>query len=367
MIEVKGKFTDAKVMIDQVEETAMSQIVRFVNDESFTNPVAIMPDCHAGAGAVIGFTMPINDRVIPNVVGVDIGCGMLSVELSVGKYSVWVVETIDKKIRRAVPFGFNSHEQRKHWVKLPYGMLDTFNRCEIDTEKALRSIGTLGGGNHFIEIGRSDETNRYWITVHSGSRNPGLRVAQYWQGVANENAGNKSELNYLEGADKDGYLFDMKMAQEYATMNRKEIMRLVLEAIGLTYGDIIREIETVHNFIDFEDNVIRKGAIRSYEGEQMIIPFNMEDGLLVCEGRSNPEWNFSAPHGAGRVYSRSKAKKELSLEDAKASMKEAGVYCSNLPLDETKKAYKDSGIIEEAIGPTAKILERVKPILNLKA
>lgn len=254
-------------------------------------------------------------------------------------------------------------------------------------------------GNHFIEIGRSAITGDIWITVHTGSRNLGKKICEYWQGVASkrgifnikdeidrikklypkseweksiQNVRNlakgfiKSDLDYLDGDNKSGYLRDMVVAQEYAELNRYVIMKDIMNILGIKEG--IDCIETVHNYIDFKDNIIRKGAIRSYVGERMIIPFNMQAGILVCEGKSNPEWNYSAPHGAGRVYSRSKAKVELNLDEFKADMK--GIFSTSVginTIDESPKAYKDPAVIEACIEPTAKILDRIIPIHNLKS
>lgn len=253
-------------------------------------------------------------------------------------------------------------------------------------------------GNHFIEIGRSAITGDIWITVHTGSRNLGKKICEYWQGVASkrgifnikdeidrikklypkseweksiQNVRNlakgfiKSDLDYLDGDNKSGYLRDMVVAQEYAELNRYVIMKDIMNILGIKEG--IDCIETVHNYIDFKDNIIRKGSIRSYVGERMIIPFNMQAGILVCEGKSNPDWNYSAPHGAGRVLSRSKAKEMVDLEAFKETMK--GVFSTSVgkeTLDESPFAYKDSKMIEEAIQPTADIVDRIIPIHNMK-
>lgn len=415
MFIVKGKYTYATVMIDDVEETCVSQIHHFVNHLAFTNPVAIMPDCHAGKGSVIGFTMEMTDKVIPNVVGVDIGCGMLS--LNTGKNLNISLEELDRKIRAAIPFGtevhdnaaihmkndFPWHEVNVQAEKFAMAYLNKFNaRIEIpqydidwfleknkqiggDLRRIINSLGTLGGGNHFIETGISEEGN-YWITIHSGARNFGKRVCDLWQGRAvkilrDEKRGElqerikqikekfkytprtikekikeaRSELGldcgidmkgceWLEGDDAAGYLFDMIFAQMYAKINREYMARIIEKIIGIERSD---EIETVHNFIDFHDFIIRKGAIRSYKKERMIIPLNMRDGILICTGKSNPEWNNSAPHGAGRTMSRSQANKKLDVEEFKNQME--GIFSTSVgktTLDEAPGAYKDSRIIE---------------------
>lgn len=417
MIEVNGKYTNAKIMIDEFEPECLGQIINMISHEAFTNPVRIMPDTHLGKGSVIGFTMPVGDKVIPNVVGVDIACGMLT--CNIGKINL-NHEDLDKKIRERIPFGINvrhkpicNFERQIQWDYTPWSyqwFKDLCEKVEIDYFYAQCSVGTLGGGNHFVEIGKSASTGDIWITVHSGSRNLGKKICEYWQTIASKkkllspkdqfeiikttypkqewqkqkvryqekyNGMRKSELDFLEGDNKNNYLKDMEFASWYARMNREQIIFQILDLIDdkdlhsrlfSSNPSIAPEfIETVHNYIDFKDNIIRKGAIRSYIGEKMIIPFNMRDGILLCEGKSNPDWNFSAPHGAGRVHSRSKAKSSLSVEKFEKDMK--GIFSTSVcqgTLDESPDAYKDSKIIEQAIEPTAKILDRIIPIHNLK-
>lgn len=368
---IKGSQTTAKVMLDDIDETTYSQIQTFVNNPNFKDAkVRIMPDTHAGKGSVIGFTMPVGKRVCPNIVGVDIGCGMLSV--NIGNKLNLSLEEMDKRIRSVIPLGFNSKDEISVFVTTPDEALETIKRVGLDEDKVMKQIGTLGGGNHFIEIGK-DETGNYWLTIHTGSRNFGKVICEYWQKKAIEydvNAESK-DLAHLSEEDTKLYLQDMKVAQEYASSNRLDIFAYISVVLEIDDGELFSEIiESVHNFIDFDDNIIRKGAIRSYEGEQMVIPFNMRDGLLICEGKSNEDWNCSAPHGAGRVYSRNKAKAELSLEEFESTMKDAGVFSTSISkstLDESPMAYKDAKIIEDAIAPTANIIHRVKPILNIKA
>ena len=229
----------------------------------------------------------------------------------------------------------------------------------MDSQRSLQSLGTLGGGNHFIELGNYED-GQWGFTVHSGSRQFGLKVAKYWQDRAGKGA-----LAYLTDDDAFGYLWGMVIAQTYANVNRQLMCKLVFDELKIG-KDIIDWTESVHNYIDFHDWIIRKGAIRAYKDCFMIIPWNMEDGLTICQGKSNAEWNFSAPHGAGRLFSRAKAKKTLNLDEARKNMKDKGIYSSNIPHDEIKSAYKDPSVIEEAIGPTAEILYRVRPRLNLK-
>lgn len=392
MLEYKGKYGTAKVMIDSLDQQTISQIYDFLNNEVFTNYIAIMPDCHAGNGAVIGFTMPITDKIIPNIVGVDIGCGMCSFKISNNILSLYTPKDIDEIIRKNIPFGtsVNSKEQislKNHplFWKIANFNLSSFikkynkkfntdystsefsyewliKKCketETDFSRAVLSIGSLGSGNHFVELGKSQNTGNYWFTIHSGSRNFGLKIANYWQKKAGKGA-----LAHLSGDDMFHYLKDMLFAQYYAMTNRMTMIKLINKSLNLEENPSI--INSVHNFIDFEDFIIRKGAISSYSGVKMIIPFNMEDGIIICEGKSNPDWNYSAPHGAGRIGSRSWAKENLNLQNAKLRMSNKGIYCSSLPLDESKEAYKDPKIIEKAIEPTATIIDRLTPVIAMK-
>ncbi|HCC22860.1 TPA: hypothetical protein DF272_01635 [Candidatus Falkowbacteria bacterium] len=434
MIIIIGKFAIAYVMIDEIEQKCWDHIQRMVNHPAFENDVCVMPDTHEGKGSVIGFTMVIGRKLIPNVVGVDVGCGMCA--FKIGPALVYDKLQIDQIIRDRVPFGHKVHRQpiidMEHdfpWQmvneaasKLALGYRNKFgvlpveppvydyewftlmcDRIGVDVGYAERSLGTLGGGNHFIEIGRARETGDFWVTVHTGSRNLGTKVCDFWQARANqadplslkikfqytvqeikrtvadrklwqkliENAKreiNKSmaddEMASLTGVDALGYLYDMIFAQIYAMVNRRLISKQLIEAIGFEPQD---EIESVHNYIDPTDMTIRKGAIRSYVGERMIIPFNQEDGLLICVGKSNQAWNFSAPHGAGRIMSRNDAKKKLKAADIRRGMDEAGVFTTTIDPEEGKAAYKDSGVIEEAIQPTAEVLLHIVPIHNFKA
>lgn len=436
MFTINGKYTTAKVMIDDIDETTMQQIYAFVSHEAFTNPVAIMPDCHAGKGAVVGFTMPLTDKVIPNTIGVDIGCGMLSWNMGKRLFESASKDQIDKAIRAAIPMSTNIHKSDVNFeIDMFYRLVnrklrkfilewnrergdnkdmvelsgtDLYNmtkRLGMKYTRFTNSVGTLGGGNHFIEVGKSENTGDYYITIHSGSRNFGKAVCEYHQKVAVERltapemskedytkhvkatfdkkqwqkelkkysvlypkrGGVARGTEYLEGDDLYNYFVDMLIAQTYAVFNRMFMQKLICDALQDIEVRVYCSdtVETTHNFIDFDDWVVRKGAIRSYEGEKMIIPFNPKDGLLICEGKSNPEWNYSAPHGAGRVLSRSAAKAKLSDDACDAAMK--GVYASVKPKDESPLAYKDAKMIEAAIEPTATILDRIRPVMNLKA
>jgi RNA-splicing ligase RtcB len=386
-------------MIDKIDASTTQQIYEFLNHEAFTNPIAIMPDTHAGAGAVIGFTMQLGDKVIPNVIGVDINCGMTAMNFGPNLFNRLNRQEFDYEIRQLIPFGTNVRGD-KQWLlgknqlvkmykemtakvreftmkfnkvtgrsalRIDYGFPEINDawfqkKCEdigMDYKRAIASIGTLGSGNHFIEAGVAQlHSKDYWVTVHSGSRQFGLKVAKYHQKKAGKGA-----LAYLEGEDMFNYLIDMVVAGHYAHWNREYMCYFIWTTLD---REMKESIETVHNFIDFDDFIIRKGAVASYEGRKMIIPFNMQDGLLICEGKSNAEWNYSAPHGAGRLGSRRWAKETLSKKDAEKAMKDADIYCSKLPLDECKGAYKDPATIEKYIAPTADIIERIKPVLAMK-
>lgn len=392
MFTYTGKYTNALITIDMIESLCYSQVIDFANNPAFTKPIAMMPDCHAGKGVPIGFTMPLTDRVIPNVIGVDIGCGMLSASSSFDFPSLTESDwyDIDTAIRMAVPLGFERHGTTQNWRPDWNGLNYTFyqfiaslglhnitenfswdwleNLCtKLDTTPSgiFQSLGTLGGGNHFIEIGRSQELDTHRITIHTGSRNFGLRIAEYFQTLATkENPGNAT-LAALRNAPQTDYLQAMFFAQQYAQENRRRIMAAICRILDTSFND---SIESVHNFIDFDDKIIRKGAIRSYVGERMIIPFNMRDGMLICEGKSNAAWNYSAPHGAGRIMSRNKAKKTLSLEEYKASM--SHIFSTSVckdTLDEAPGAYKNPELIKELILETCTVLEHVTPIYSLKA
>lgn len=428
MIELNGKYTNAKIFIDEVEDGVFSQVYDIINsDASKDLKVRIMPDTHVGADICVGFTMELGKYLKPSIIGCDLGCGMLSARFS-GRTSMDLGK-IDIGIRDRVPMGFALHDEivfdeipfadiqeiadnfvKKYnekfgtsYVSPTYNdkwLTEMLKRIGMDENKFYSAIGTLGGGNHFIEIGKSDVTNDYWVTIHSGSRNFGLKVEDYWTNVAKSkvfvptkdytdelnnivlNTVPKSDIpkrikdlrsryelgiekDYLSGENLMGYLFDMIFAQQYALWNRKTMLSLIKKVLGVKKFE--EEVHSIHNYVDFKDFIIRKGAISSYVGEKMIIPFNMRDGILLCEGKSNEDWNNSAPHGAGRLMSRSKAKESIDLNDFKRTMKD--VYSTSVcksTLDESPFAYKNSDVIEQAIQPTAEILDKIKPILNIK-
>jgi len=382
MFVMKGKYNFAHIMIDAIDETTKEQIQGFLNHPTFANThIAIMPDCHAGKGAVVGFTMKMNNYIIPNIVGVDIGCGMLSRKFAIENIDL---PKFDEFIKKNIPSGFsvNSKYNRYEYSDKDYlynldpyfeeEVNDVCQRIDLpDTERVLKSIGSLGGGNHFIEIGKDSENN-YWVTIHSGSRNFGLKVANYHQSIAKANLkkyfiGNKyKDLEFLLTNEKEGqdYIRDLKVAQKFASLNRWEMMNRITEYLG--YGSL-QEIESVHNFIG-DDNIIRKGATPARENELVLIPFNMRDGLAICKGKGSSIYNYSAPHGAGRILSRTQAKKELSVVTFREQME--GIYTTTATIetiDEAPGAYKDKQIIIDNIKDTVDIIDFVKPVYNFKA
>jgi RNA-splicing ligase RtcB len=327
-----------------------------------------MPDAHAGAGAVIGFTSTLGSKIIPNIVGVDIGCGVLA--FNIGKRNDLKIdfEKVDSFIKENIPFGMNVRNNAVKDFITSFSMDKVKKICNDqgqDYERVLKSLGTLGSGNHFIEID-IDEEDDYWILIHTGSRNFGLKIANYYQSIAKSKCGKMGGLEFLEGEDANNYLHDMYIAQMYASDNRRLIGYLFLKKfLGILYGDIV---ESVHNYIKMNDKIIRKGAISAYSGEKVIIPLNMRDGAIIGIGKGNKEWNFSAPHGAGRILSRSKAKETVSLDDFKETMK--GIWSSCIgkgTLDESPFVYKDANSIIELIDETVLIQKRLKPVYNFKA
>jgi tRNA-splicing ligase RtcB (3'-phosphate/5'-hydroxy nucleic acid ligase) len=369
MIAIKGKYNSANVMIDDIDTTTREQIQGFVNHPAFANTyIAVMPDCHAGKGAVVGFTMKMNDYIIPAVVGVDIGCGML-----MGRYNVSEVDlpALDAAIKENIPSGFHINE--KVSVRTP-GMSEVCSRIGIDADKAMRGGGSLGGGNHFIEAG-FDNNHKLVITIHSGSRNFGLKVAEFYQNKAKEGmkkyfiGGQYKDLEFLpmDTPEAQDYLHDLGVAQEFARDSR--MVMLYRLSRFLSSGGPTDIIESVHNFIG-DDGIIRKGATPAREGEQVIIPFNMRDGIALCAGKGSAKYNNSAPHGAGRILSRSQAKKTLNTGEFVAQMSSAGVYTTTATentLDEAPGAYKPMDIILENIKETVDVVEMIKPVYNFKA
>jgi RNA-splicing ligase RtcB len=391
---------DLKIFTENIEETARKQINTLLEQSAFKDcKIRIMPDVHAGSGCVIGFTGDLGDKVIPNIVGVDIGCGMQTVEL--GDIDI-DFEKLDKVIHDNVPSGFNVHENPV--VEFPK-LNELYCYDELrNKERIVCSIGTLGGGNHFIEVDIDEDNNKYLI-IHSGSRNLGKQVADIYQELAiktirNVNISQKQnkiieeykasgrekeistaikqlkreykdyydipkELCYLENENREKYLHDMEICQEFAVMNRTWISNIILSAMGWKEAN---RFETIHNYIDHDNNIVRKGAVSAYKGERLIIPINMRDGCIIGIGKGNQDWNYSAPHGAGRVMSRMEAKRSVSMNDFEKSMK--GIYTTSVnqsTIDESPMAYKPMQEIIDCIGDTVEIERIIKPVYNFKA
>lgn len=364
MFVIGGKYAQAKVFTDSLESGAIGQLTALCNQPFVADSkIRIMPDAHAGAGCVIGTTMTITDKIVPNLVGVDISCGMETVKLANSRMDFQKLDTV---IRQSVPSGFAI---RKTPHRFSEGLnLDALSCSKaIKQEKAKLSIGSLGGGNHFIEIAHDAATEEHYLIVHTGSRHLGLQVASYHQKLAGEARpeGVSYELAYASGARFDAYVADMKIMQKYADLNRKAIVDEILKGMKWKAVD---SFTTVHNYLDTNNMILRKGAVSAQKGERILIPMNMRDGSLLCEGLGNPDWNYSAPHGAGRLYSRSEAKNRITLTQFKEAM--AGVYSSCVSrntIDESPMAYKPVEEILNHIGDTVKVLSVLKPLYNFKA
>lgn len=393
---------DLKIMTDDIEDAALDQIHTLASIPAFEDSkIRVMPDVHAGKGCVIGFTANMGDKIIPNVVGVDIGCGMLTVDLGKPSFSF---DALEDAIQKRVPSGMNVHSGRI--ARFPELQELYCYRDLRDSKRLERSIGTLGGGNHFIEIDR-DEDGETYLIIHSGSRNLGKQVAEYYQKIAVDLMSGKGELFkakeeliaeykaqgrrteiqdaikelhkafkaktpnlpadlcYLSGEWSERYLHDMKICQEFAILNRKTMADSIVDELGLDVHDFF---ETIHNYIEFDTNIVRKGAISAKKDETLLIPINMRDGCILGVGKGNPDWNYSAPHGAGRVMSRMKARENVSLEDFKKSM--SGIYSQSVveeTIDESPFAYRSIDKILDKIEPTVEIKKLLKPVYNFKA
>lgn len=400
MIEIIGKFNTAICYTNELEPTAYSQIETVCNEQAFENSkIRIMPDVHAGKGCTIGTTMTIVDKVVPNMVGVDIGCGMYTVNL--GKVDIDLA-TFDEAAH-SIPCGRNVWEGRQERFDLT--QLRCYRNLK-DTKRLERSLGTLGGGNHFIEIDVDEDGNKYLI-VHSGSRNLGTQVAEYYQGIAIDlnlgkeeyfkkreeiirtykEQGRRSEIQatlklmekeweakeptiprelcFLYGSFMEDYLHDIRICQEFAQRNREKMAEILLQKTGLV---AVEAFQTIHNYIDVDELILRKGSVSAKAGEKLLIPINMRDGSLICIGKGNADWNYSAPHGAGRLMSRSAAFERLTMEEYEKQMEGIYTTCVNTAtLDESPMAYKNMDEIVANIEPTAEIVAHIKPIYNFKA
>jgi len=365
MIEVYGKHNTALVFTDELEDAARTQIQTLCS-QAFCqgSKIRVMPDVHAGAGCTIGATMTIGDKVCPNLVGVDIGCGMETVRLDARRLEL---AKLDKVIRERIPSGFSARNT-------PHPMADEIDLSQlrwqkgINLDRAYRSIGTLGGGNHFIEVGKG-ENEALYLVVHSGSRQLGLEIAKAYQAAGHDQLKEKSsvprDLAYVSGPLLADYLHDMSLAQHFAALNRRTMVREVLKGMKV---DAVEQFTTVHNYIDMAEGILRKGAVSAKAGERLLIPINMRDGSLICVGKGNPDWNQSAPHGAGRLMSRSQAKRSFTVSEFKKQMRD--VYTTSVgahTLDECPMAYKRMEAILKHIGPTAEVVETLRPMYNYKA
>lgn len=398
MIEIKGKFNMAKVFATTLEKAAEEQI-RSLCGQAFAagSKIRIMPDVHAGAGCTIGTTMTIQDKIVPNLVGVDIGCGMFVCRLAEKDVDL---QNLDKAVRALIPAGINIREAPHAYLEhIPLEKLKCLQALNL--QRAKLSLGTLGGGNHFIEANRDEDGNLY-VVIHSGSRCLGKQAAEYYQEAAWQNVsqntgesaqdlisrlkaeGREAEIDdtlktmnaqkekkvpkslaYLEGGWFDNYIHDMKIIQKYADYNRRAMMDELLGALGLNAAE---SFTTIHNYIDTEAMILRKGSVSAQAGEQLIIPINMRDGSLICIGKGNPDWNYSAPHGAGRLFSRIQAQKRFTVEQYRQAMGE--IYTTSInedTLDECPMAYKSMAEIVQNVTTTVEIAKVIKPIYNFKA
>lgn len=418
-MDLYGDFGKAIVYTDEIEDEAIAQIILLLNQPMAENTnIRIMPDVHSGAGCVIGYTAELNDKVVPNLIGVDINCGVAGWKIGTLSKIGKNFDKLDEIIKNKIPSGRNVNEEIDlAWIEDIYNQMgasipfntylrDVKSVCEKtgqDYNYVLRSLGTLGGGNHFLEIDQ-DVDDYLWLIIHSGSRNFGLKIAKYHQNIAEKSLISTSKefakrinkikktkkgkeievairalhkesfkrkatgLEYLSGDKAEDYFADMKVAQVYAKLNRRLMADKILTSM---YGiDFFEPVESVHNYINFTDNILRKGAISAHKGEEVIIPLNMAEGVIYGIGKGNKDWNYSAPHGSGRLMSRNKAKANIKLEDFQNKMKKAGVWSSCVgesTLDESPQAYKNADKIIEYLADTVDIVCRMKPVYNFKA
>ena len=412
MLEVTGKYNMARIFTDRCDDATLAQITNLLNQPCAQGAkIRIMPDCHAGAGCVIGTTMTVTDKVIPNLVGVDIGCGMLATRLKEKRIDL---PRFDSVSQAEIPAGMRMRQS-------PHSLADTLSveelacfrksGCHVSPDVFSLSLGTLGGGNHFWELDRDEEDN-IWLVVHTGSRRSGKDVAEFYQAQAYERLndlgehrrkrlaeeqrafigqlreqGREREISKLlpewiasrpeakitvpyevawcEGDLLEDYLHDMGVMQRYAALNRRIITETILKKCKLHAEE---QFETIHNYIDLEHRILRKGSVSARAGERLLIPINMRDGALICVGRGNPDWNESAPHGAGRLMSRSEARSSISMKAYQEAMKGIYTTCvSKGTLDESPFAYKPMDEIMANIAPTVQTVSRIRPIYNFKA
>lgn len=395
MFELRGKYNSCKVFTDLIEDSAVSQLTLLMNQEFCKDSkIRIMPDVHAGAGCTIGTTMTINDKIVPNLVGVDINCGMLCIQI---QETAFDPQKLDNIIRQYVPSGHDIHETEDRTYTTAIDNLI----APVNTSLAYRSIGSLGGGNHFIELDK-DDNGYFYLVIHSGSRHLGLEVANYYQNLAYNNCNGASkddikqliteykaagrqreieqalitlkntkhtsipkELCYLTSSDMNDYIHDMKIMNEFANANRQKMADIIISHMG---WHVVEQFTTAHNYVDTEHMILRKGSVSARKNEKLIIPMNMRDGSLICIGKGNDDWNQSAPHGAGRLMSRSKARANVDMEEYKDTMK--GIWTTSVnesTIDESPMAYKPMTSIIDNVKDTVDIVKIIKPVYNFKA
>ncbi|MBD5112996.1 MAG: RtcB family protein [Ruminococcaceae bacterium] len=397
MMILKGKYNTANVYASVIEDEASAQIIELLNQPFAADQrIAIMPDVHAGAGCVIGTTMTITDKVVPNLVGVDIGCGMETVKLKEREIDL---QRLDECIRGNIPAGMNIRSYRHKYAQQA-DLKSLKCSAHIDPDRAKLSVGTLGGGNHFIEVDK-DKNGSLYLIIHSGSRHLGVETAKFYQNEAFRRLSkpDRQEINAIVDSLKkqnrqseirsalaeyqrkfpdipkdlaycddelfDSYIHDMRIVQRFAALNRKAMVDEIVNGMGL---HIDKQFTTIHNYIDIDNMILRKGSVSAQSGEILLIPINMRDGSLICKGKGNPDYNYSAPHGAGRLFSRNQAKQNFSVEDYRDEMR--GIYTTSVnesTLDECPMAYKSLEDIVGNLGDTVEILEQIKPIYNFKA
>lgn len=366
-MEIKGEYSTAKVFTNNIENEAYLQIKTMCSNEVFKDrKIRIMPDVHSGKGCVVGFTSEIGDKVSPYWIGVDIGCGMYSVNL--GRVNI-SYDKLDTFIKKNIPFGFAKNGDVDDSLDDGFKkrVEEICKKISVNAKEQLRAVGSLGGGNHFIEIDVDSKKNK-WLVIHSGSRSFGLNIAEYYQKKAEEYVKEKNfenKLPILENELLQEYLQGVLVAQEFATENRKLIAQRIIKFLKLDKE--LEAFETIHNYIDSKDGIIRKGAISAKTDEKIVIPLNMRDGIIIAIGKGNEDWNCSAPHGAGRKMSRSKAKESIEIEEFKKSMK--NVWSSTISektIDEAPQAYKPKKEIIDNISDTAEIIEMLTPVYNFK-
>lgn len=361
-----------KIFAKTIEDSAVEQVELLANSiVGEDSNIRIMPDAHSGSGCVIGTTMLITDKICPNLIGKDIGCGVCLSSINITE----PLKDFDIRIKETIPSGINIHNNITTIPNLFYNQgkeliknLRCFYKLSTQTiERAYKSLGTLGGGNHFIEVYdntdyANEEYKDYFISIHTGSRNIGSEVAKYYQNLADTTNFQPKQLSYLTGVNMEDYIYDMKLLVKWSTLNRLAILNIIQEGITPTIHQ-----QSIHNYID-DNNILRKGAVSANNNEFILIPLNMRDGLLLCLGKGNEDWNYSAPHGAGRLYSRTAAKNSIKLEDYIDTMN--GIYSTSVndsTIDEAPFAYKNMDEIINSIKDTAEIIQRLIPIYNFKA